>query len=619
PYWQGKLLILSLIGFAATGFIITITLSAADAAAHVVENPLVPHALHNAQLPITLLLVLLLGAVFLKGFTEAIGIAVAIVIAYIGLNLMVVGRGLMEVVQHPDVLGGWRTALTAQHPTTAGMIVAAVLVFPQLALGLSGFETGVVVMPLVKGDPGDDPEQPAGRIRNAGRLLATAAAVMSVLLVSSSVATTCLIPVGEFQPRLAGSAVVSGEDLVRGVEVGIRPEGDVPDPAKDVRVPVPAIPVATETSLDFKATTERIGAVSAKAGIVQVGADRFRVDVVKEAGNANGRALAWMAHKYFGDSLGTVYDAVTVLILWFAGASAMAGLLNIVPRYLPRYGMAPEWSRAIRPLVLIFTGLCLLVTVLFDADVDAQAGAYATGVLALMTSATIAVTLAALRTREKVALVGYGIVTVVFVYALAVNVWTQPEGLRISLLFIFAILAVSTISRLWRTTELRVDAVEFDEAAVRMLETMATQSEVRFIANHPDEEDASEYTKLARTAAWRHHFPEQERWAFVEVYVQDASSFSSTLRVEGLDVDGFWVLRCHGVAVPNAIAALLLEVRRRTNRQPHVYFQWIEASPLRFLAKFFLTGQGDVAPLTHEVLRRAEQDPGKRPVVHAAG
>lgn len=184
------------------------TLSAADASAHLLENPYAPHFVHGHQLVVTLVLLAALAAVFLRGFGEAIGIAVVLVGVYLALNAVVVGDALVHVATSSAYVTDWWSALTSEHSSALAVIGVALVAFPNLALGLSGFETGVLV-----------------RIAGTRRLLSVAAAIMAVLLLTSSFVTA--------------------------------------------------------------------------------------------------------------------YDVSTIAILWFAGASAMAGLLNLVPRYLPRYGMAP--------------------------------------------------------------------------------------------------------------------------------------------------------------------------------------------------------------------------------------------------------------------------------------
>jgi hypothetical protein len=533
PWWQGKLFVLCLIGFVATGFVITITLSAADASAHVTENPYADF-LHGSEVPITLVLIALLAAVFLKGFQEAIGIAVALVAVYLVLNVVVIADGLYEIASNPDVLSDWRDALSAEHANPILMIGAALLVFPKLALGLSGFETGVLVMPLVKGSPNDHERKPVGRIRNTHKLLTAAAGIMSVLLITSSFVTTLLIPEAQFE----------------------------------------------------------------------------------EGGEANGRALAFLAHEQFGDGFGTVYDVSTILILWFAGASALAGLLNIVPRYLPRYGMAPDWARAIRPLVLVFTAICVAVTIYFRASVDAQAGAYATGVLAVITSATIAVTLAARRRKEERATLWFGLMSLIFIYTTLVTVIESPDGVKIASFFIGAIIVASLVSRVWRSTELRAAKVLFDDAARKFLTEAVPYGEIRIIANHPDERTPREYLLKEREEREASNIPSRDPVLFLEVSVRDASDFSGDIHVAGEQIGEYRVLRVSGTSIPNAIAAVLLAIRDRTGERPHVYFGWTEGNPLKYLARFILFGEGDIAPVTHEVLRRAEPDPERRPAIH---
>ncbi|GAA4750904.1 APC family permease [Amnibacterium soli] len=537
PWWSGKLFVLVLLGFAATDFIITITLSAADAAAHAVENPLMPAALHEAQVPLTLLLVVLLGAVFLRGFREAIGIAVVLVAVYLALNAVVIVTAFVHVFQHPALFSDWGAALLRQNGGSPLLVVGvALLVFPKLALGLSGFETGVTVIPQIHGR-GDEPGgRPEARIRGAKRLLTTAAITMSVFLLTSSLATTLLIPQREFQP----------------------------------------------------------------------------------GGAANGRALAYLAHEYLGPVVGTAYDLSTIAILWFAGASAMAGLLNIVPRYLPRYGMAPTWARAVRPLVIVFTLIAIGITLAFDANVDAQGGAYATGVLVLITSASVAVTLAARRKHQPKRMIGFGVISLVFAYTTVTNVIERPDGLRIGALFIVGILLVSFVSRLRRSFEVRATSVTFDATALGFLQEAEEFGEVHLVANEPGPGDAAEYRTKARTERHDSHIPGRAAITFLEVRKTDSSDFEEDLVVRGEVRHGFRVLKVDSGNVPNTIATVLLQIRNLTGVVPEIYFEWTEGNPISNMVRFLIAGEGEVAPVAREVLRESEPDVRRRPVVHVS-
>ncbi|RKR19769.1 amino acid transporter [Arthrobacter oryzae] len=533
PRWGGKLLVLVLLGFAATDFMITMTLSAADATAHAIENPFAPAWMQGQNVPVTLVLLALLSAVFLRGFKEAIGVAVVLVGIYLGLNVIVVVTTIFEVFRHPVAVDNWWLALTTQHGNPLMVVGIALLVFPKLALGLSGFETGVAVMPQIRGHASDTEEDPAGRIKGARRLLTTAAVIMSAFLVTTSFTTVVLIPEQEFQP----------------------------------------------------------------------------------GGQANGRALAYLAHEYLGAGFGTVYDLSTIAILWFAGASAMAGLLNLVPRYLPRYGMAPEWARAVRPLVLVFTLVGFLITWLFNADVDAQGGAYATGVLVLMTSAAVAVALSARRRKQRKRTVGFGIIAVVFIYTTVANIFERPEGIRIAALFIVGIIVISLLSRIRRSFELHATHVRMDTPALEFLAANET-GPIAIIAHEPRRLSAEAYRDKLTSAIEVSHLPVDYQAVFLEVVVDDSSDFETELEVRGVTRHGYQILEVHGPVVPNTIASVLLHIRDVTGLMPHIYFRWTEGNPVSNLLRFLVLGEGEIAPVTREVLREAEPDVTKRPWVH---
>jgi hypothetical protein len=525
PQWKGKVLVLILLGFATTDFVITMTLSAADAAAHFTHNPFTPRWM-SSQIAVTLVLLSILGTIFLKGFKEAINIAVSVVGIYLALSAVITSVALSRVVEHPHLLVDWKHALYAQHGSVLAMAGVSLILFPKLALGLSGFETGVAVMPLIKG------EDLKARVQSTRKLLNAAAIIMSAFLITTSFATTLLIPPAAF----------------------------------------------------------------------------------KRGGLANGRAMAYLAHQYLGNVFGSIYDASTVLILAFAGASAMAGLLSLIPRYLPRFGMAPEWARASRPLVLVFMAIAFAVTYLFHADVDAQGGAYATGVLVLITSAAIAVTISVWNRPLRWPFL---LMSLIFVYTTLLNIVERPEGIKIASFFIIAIVGSSLISRALRSTELRISGIQLDGEARELLKDDKDRV-IRIVARKPKVESEEELDLIDRTVRTCHSLSADECLSFFEVERGDASDFETHLLVTGERVGKHRVFRAKSPVVANAFAAFLIDLEQRTGKVPHVYFNWHEGNPLANLFAFLFFGEGDAAPLTHEVLRRAIEDPRHRPVVHVS-
>jgi len=555
--WTGKFLVLALLGFAATDYVITKTLSAADAAEHLLHNPLwqshAPEWLQGQAL-LTMFLLVFLGAVFLKGFSEVIGLAIALVAVYLTLNAVVIGSGLAYLAQHPAAITDWWHKAQAgewmlTHSPVKGtgwgaVALVCVLFFPKLALGLSGFETGVAVMPLIRGNPSDTIDQPTGRIRNARKLLISAAGIMSLYLLGSSMVVTTLIPSEELQ----------------------------------------------------------IG------------------------GAAANRALAYLSHgegslqlcPLFGNVFGTIYDLSTVLILWFAGASAMSGLLNLVPRYLPRYGMAPEWAKRIRALVVLFTFINILVTAIFNADVQAQGGAYATGVMVLISSACVATVIDQYRKRtgstsQRIAW-PYVAIAIVFFYVTTMIIIEKPEGMVIASFFIAAVFGSSLTSRWLRSTELRFVSFQFVNNESHFLWDALRHLEFPYLVPHRvgGARGLADKEEQIRKV---HHLDVSVPIVFVEATLGDVSEFYHSPVIEVTEEEGRFIIRVTKCAsIAHTLASIALELSK-SGTPPELHFGWSDENPLAMNLGFVLFGEGNVPWMVRELIIKAEPDPAKQPRV----
>ncbi|MGE5194106.1 MAG: amino acid transporter, partial [Deltaproteobacteria bacterium] len=445
PGWAGKLLVLLLLAFVATDYVVTQNLSVADAAEHLRANPyfrghvdpLVTQHFHperwsahplwqrilahfDRQLVVTLLLSVVsfsLWAWWRSGSPRIfLRLAAVVVVCYLALNAVVIGSGLVYLAgEGRPVVQEWlkaasydlhvvESSATAPLPAAWRLIRLALVGFPYVALGLSGFELSMAVVPLIRGNPDDDPEIPRGRIRSMRKLLVAATGIMAVGLLSSVTVAATLIPAGEFQEH--GAAI------------------------------------------------HRALAYLAHGGRLSNG--------------LSGNSLNGL----FGPAFGTVYDACSVSILCLAGACVAIALRDFVPEYLNRFGMEMEWAHRLGVKMRFFNILVLVVVFLFHANIGSLQWVYATSVLVLLSGGSFAA-LADLRARyqpgfsRRLATAPVGLVLLFFLTMTALTVVISRAGLEIALAFGVGILVTSFVSRWIRSTELRFQGFEFVDDASR--------------------------------------------------------------------------------------------------------------------------------------------------------
>lgn len=582
--WRGKLLVLVLMGFVAADFVVTRSLSVADASAHVLHNPhwhkaverIAPtddevqagvgaevwqwvKPLWTRQMALTLGLSLLSFALLWLlegGFTrKVLKLAACAVGLYMLLAGIVIYSGLKHLYLHPELLAAWRDqVLASAGGPKAGraalwqLLVISIGAFPQLALAISGFELSITVAPLVKGRPGDDPKQPRGRIQNTRKLMLVAALVMGVYVLGAVLVTTLLVPGGAVGP---GGA-------------------------------------AQHRALAYLAHGELLS-----------------------NGQPASALNSWFSHEF-----GSLYDFSAVVVLCLAGASGMIALRDLAPQYLYRLGMEMHWALRFGVMMHLFNAIILVVTVAFHASVSAQQGAYATSVLALLAGAALAATVdLAQRFRgswlRTIVCAPFAAVFAFFVSMAALTIEVNRTGLAISLLFVGAIMTTSSISRWMRSTELRFKGFAFaDEPSRRRWQEMLELEFQVLVPHRPGVFPLAEKNEHVRR---KHRLPEDAYLLFIEVHLGDPSDFQHEPLMK-IEHDGeLEVIRVsHAASVSHVLAAIGLEFCR-FGRPPEIIFGWSQETPLAANLNFLLFGKGNIPWMVNSLVCKAEPLADRRP------
>lgn len=585
--WIGKFLIVVLLGFVATDFVITRTLSAADASRHILYNSnwkngvdwltrnresvrrSLPTLLQgqffdfwNEQLVVTLILSVLAFGLYhflVRGFTPAFLWTAAVVVAvYLALTGIVVGSCLAYLARNPQIFADWmelvrQGAGTPRENTwalVASVSILALLTFPQMALGLSGFELSMTSVGLVRGRPDDYPASPRGRIANSRKMLVVVVLIMGIFLLGSVLSTSLLVPAPAFQndqqARFRTLAYLAhGGQLIHGVE---------------------------------------------------------------------GSAVSPL----FGPWFGTIYDLSTVLILFLAGASVTISLRDLVPPYLARFGMQLQWAEKVGVILHLFNVVILVVTLWFDASVSRQVWAYASSVLVLLSSAAVAAVLEVNRRWKgsrwrPVVLAPFAAICLFFLTMVGLTLKINPSGLTIALIFVGLLLVTGFTSRWVRSTELRFEGFAFanEKTKTRWADICRLEFQV-LVPHRPDHLPLPEKDREIRQ---RHRLGPDVPIIFVEAALGDPSDFYQVPHMDIVTVEGMEVVRVSRCAsIAHVIAAIGLAFRE-CGRPPEIHFGWSEEAPLAANVHFLFFGEGNIPWMVHALLRKAEPDSVRRPRV----
>ncbi|HJT33021.1 MAG TPA: hypothetical protein VJ783_13350 [Pirellulales bacterium] len=587
PGWGGKLVMLVLMGFVAADFVITRSLSVADASIHVLANPRWDQAVDRymaadeqvallmgpkvwklaepfwtRQMAVTIALALVAFALLWllhRGFTRnVLRLAALVTLAFLAISGVVVGSGVAHLIDHPVLLSQWWARVLEHggvlrrsgpdHSLVWRLLALVVWAFPQMALAISGFELSMTVAPLIDGGSGVGPHHVRRRIRNARKLMLVAALVMAVYVTASVTVCTLLLPENAFG--------------------------------------------------DGGAAEHRALAYLAHGGEL-----------------ADGRSSTVLG-SWFGGKFGTLYDTSAVLILCLAGASSLVALRDSVPTFLHRAGMELEWAHRHGLLVHLFNAIILVVTVVFHASVSAQQWAYATSVLALLAGASLAALVDLSRrwraSRWRPIVSGpFALCVAFFVTMELVTLLQNRSGLVIALCFVASILASSSFSRWMRSTELRFRGFSFADDATRRRwqEIVAMEFQV-LVPHRPGQFSLAEKNADVRR---KHRLGEGTYLVFIEVFLGDPSDFQHQplMRIE--HEGGLEVIRvARAVSVSHVIAAIGLEFSR-VGTPPEIIFGWSHEAPLAANLNFLLWGEGNVPWMVQHLVRRAQPEPARRP------